>query len=154
MNSGKLTDLDHQLLNDFQREFPLWDRPFEMIANRLGVSEEEVISRLNHLKDAGLIHRIGATVRPHAVGASTLAAIAVPPERLREVADIVSAFGEVNHNYERTHAYNLWFVVTASDDNRLNEVLSEIMERTGLDVLNLPLEEAFHLDLGFELTWD
>jgi siroheme decarboxylase len=154
VNSEELTNLDHQLLNDFQREFPLWDKPFEMIANRLGVSEEDVLARYRELKGKGLIHRIGATVRPHAAGASTLAAMAVPDGRLQEVADIVSAYAEVNHNYERTHDYNLWFVVIAPDNRQLTIVLSEIMERTGLDVLNLPMEEAFHLDLGFQLSWD
>ena len=154
MSDLQLSLLDQQLLNDFQRDFPLWDRPFQMIANRLGVSEEEVLDRFKHLREAGLIHRIGATVRPHAAGASTLAALSVPTERLQEVADIVSAFAEVNHNYERTHDYNLWFVVIAADESQLNEVLSEIMELTGLDVLNLPMEEAFHLDLGFQLSWN
>jgi DNA-binding Lrp family transcriptional regulator len=154
MSHSQLSLLDKQLLNDFQREFPLWDRPFEMIANRLGVSESEVLRRFKHLQKTGLIHRIGATVRPHAAGASTLAAMAVPTERLQEVADIVSAFAEVNHNYERTHRYNLWFVVIAANEKQLSEVLSEIMEMTGLDVLDLPMEEAFHLDLGFQLSWN
>jgi hypothetical protein len=51
---------------------------------------------------------------PRRVGASTLAALAAPPDRLEEIAAGVSGRPEVNHNYERDHRYNLWFVVTAA----------------------------------------
>src|SRR5690606_28831285 len=86
-------------------------------------------------------------------GASTLAAMAVPPERLEAVAAFVGAFPEVNHNYEREHRFNLWFVVAAPSRSRIDAVLREINERTGLPVLDLPLCKAFHIDLGFRLEW-
>jgi hypothetical protein len=72
---------------------------------------------------------------------------------LEEVAELVNGYREVNHNYEREHHFNLWFVVTASDFARVAEVLDEIGERTGLKVLDLPLVEAYHIDLGFPLQW-
>ena len=70
---------------------------------------------------------------------------------MEEVAALISAYDEVNHNYEREHELNLWFVVTAADVGRLRSVLAEIATRTGLEVLDLPLEESFHIDLGFPL---
>jgi hypothetical protein len=79
--------------------------------------------------------------------------MAVPPERLESVAALVGAYPEVNHNYEREHRFNLWFVVAAPSRERLDAVLTEIKERTGLDVLDLPLRDAFHIDLGFRLEW-
>ena len=69
----------------------------------------------------------------------------------RQVARLVSAFTEVNHNYQREHAWNLWFVVTAPDQQRVERVLADIESATGLTVLNLPLERAFYIDLGFPL---
>ena len=68
-----------------------------------------------------------------------------------EVADLVSSYSEVNHNYEREHAFNLWFVVTASDERAVSEVLAEVQRRSGLAVMDLPLTEEFHIDLGFRL---
>jgi hypothetical protein len=65
----------------------------------------------------------------------------------------VSAYPQVNHNYEREHALNLWFVVTAPDRDHVTGVLDEIECETGIEVLDLPLEEAFCLDLGFPLRW-
>jgi hypothetical protein len=77
--------------------------------------------------------------------------LAVPPERLEEVAALVGGFAEVNHNYAREHRLNLWFVVTAPDAERVAQVLAEIAEHTGLAPLDLPLERDFHVDLGFRL---
>ncbi|CAK0762881.1 hypothetical protein CCP4SC76_3820003 [Gammaproteobacteria bacterium] len=80
--------------------------------------------------------------------------MAVPPERLDAVVALVNQFVEVNHNYEREHAYNLWFVVTAPHADRLHQVLDEIERLSGLSVLNLPLEEDYFIDLGFDLRWN
>ena len=143
--------LDQRLLDEFQRGFPLTSRPYAEIATRLEVSEAEVIDRLRRLKDAGAVRRVGAVFRPNRVGASTLAALAVPPERLEEVADLVGGFAEVNHNYAREHWLNLWFVVTAPDAERVAQVLAEIATLTGLTPLDLRLERDFHVDLGFPL---
>ncbi|MGB8145751.1 MAG: Lrp/AsnC family transcriptional regulator, partial [Chromatiaceae bacterium] len=81
------------------------------------------------------------------------AAMAVPPERLAEVATLVNGFPEVNHNYEREHDFNLWFVLTAPDQTRLEQVLDEIGRRAGLPVLDLPMLAEYHIDLGFPLQW-
>ena len=149
-----LTEIDRRLLNDFQQDFPLSTTPYVDIAHTLGISEAEVLTRLAELRSAGAISRVGAVVRPNTVGVSTLAAIAVPPEHLESVAAIVSGYAEVNHNYEREHRLNLWFVVTTPDAGRLSAVLDEIAARTGHEVLSFPLEQDYHIDLGFELRWN
>jgi siroheme decarboxylase len=145
--------LDRRLLDDFQRDFPLTPRPFAALAERLGIDESTVLERLRRLQERGAISRIGAVVTPHRAGWSTLAAMSVPDDELDEVAELVSSYAEVNHNYEREHRLNLWFVVTAPSDARVEVVLGEIETRTGLLVLDLPLVEAYRLDLGFALSW-
>ena len=137
-----------RLLSDFQRDFPLTPTPYADIAQGLGVEEEDVIQAYKELKDAGTISRIGAVVRPNRMGASTLAALAVPPKRLEEVAELVNGYHEVNHNYEREHRFNLWFVLTAPDYDRVEAVLDEITHLTGLPSLYLPMVQDYHLDLG------
>jgi len=147
----KLTELDRRLLNDFQQDFPLSPTPYADIARDLGVTEAEVLARLEALKNAGAVSRVGAVVRPNTVGVSTLAAMAVPPEQLESVAALVNGYTEVNHNYEREHRLNLWFVATAPDTERLQSTLDEIAARTGYEVLSFPLVEDYHIDLGFDL---
>ena len=146
-----ITELDRRLLDEFQRDFPVCARPFEAIAKRLGCSETTVLERLERLERRGYVSRIGPVFRPNCLGASTLAAMAVPTERLQQVANLVSSYSEVNHNYEREHEFNLWFVVTASDEQAVADVLADVRRRTGLAVMDLPLTEEFHIDLGFRL---
>jgi DNA-binding Lrp family transcriptional regulator len=147
----QLSALEKCLLNEYQRGFPLCDSPYAEIGRQLGVSEAEVIDTLRSLQQRGLISRVGPVFRPNRAGASTLAAMAVPEERLDAVAALVSACDEVNHNYEREHHFNLWFVVTAPDEERVRAVLDDIEARTGIAVLDLPLECSFYIDLGFPL---
>jgi DNA-binding Lrp family transcriptional regulator len=148
-----LTVLERHLLNDFQDGFPLVERPYAAIAERLGVDEQQVIDLLKALQADGFVSRVGPVFRPNRVGASTLAAMAVPVERLQQVAELVNAYPEVNHNYEREHAFNLWFVATAADRKRLGEVLQDIERRSGLQVLDLPMIEDYFINLGFPLQW-
>jgi DNA-binding Lrp family transcriptional regulator len=143
--------IEARLLNDYQRGFPLEPAPFARIAADLGVSESAVLEVADDLLADGKISRIGAIVRPNSIGSSTLAAIAVPEQRLDDVAALVSAYSEVNHCYQREHAVNLWFVVTAANRAALTAVLSEIEAMTGLTVLDLPIVAAYHIDLGFDL---
>lgn len=139
------------LLNDYQRDFPLVSAPFAHIGAAQGLTEAEVLTQYRRWHEEGVVNRIGAVFAPRRVGASTLAALQAPPERLEWVASRVSAHPEVNHNYGREHAYNLWFVVTAPDAKRLQSVLTAIEAETGCPVIFLPLVEEFHIDLGFDL---
>ena len=146
-----LTALEKCLLNEYHRGFPLCTTPYTEIEVQLGVSETAVIDTRAALQQRGLISRVGPVIAPNRAGASTLAAMAVPDKRLQDVAEIVNRYEEVNHNYEREHAFNLWFVVTASDQARVHDVLDEISTVTGLHVLDLPMERSFYIDLGFPL---
>ncbi len=144
-------DADLELLNRFQRDLPLTSQPFRAMAEPLGWSEAEVLAALRRLTAEGKVSRVGAVFATRRLGVSTLAALAVPAARLDAVAGLVNDYPEVNHNYQREHDFNLWFVLTAAMISRLQTVLAEIEARTGLSVLNLPLLEEFHIDLGFDL---
>ena len=144
-------DVDRRLLSEFQRDLPLTSRPYRELGARLGIEESEVIERLSALVDAGYVSRVGPVFRPGRLGASTLAAMAVPRAELARVAALVSGYKEVNHNYERDHDINLWFVVTAPSRERIDALIAEIEAASGLEVLDLPLEEQFHIDLAFPL---
>ena len=148
-----LGELEFKLLNDYQKGFPLVARPFAALANELGVAESTVIATLHSMQQRGLVSRIGAVFRPNVVGVSALAALAVPLARLDEVAAQVSARVEVNHNYQREHHFNLWFVATAASVAHLQVVFEALERDCGCGpVLVLPLLEQFHIDLGFGLA--
>lgn len=144
--------LERRLLNEFQREFPLVERPFAVLGERLAAPEAWVMSTLARHAAEGSVSRVGAVFRPGTIGVSTLAAMTVPEGSLGIVAQLVSAHAEVNHNYEREHALNLWFVATAEDDDKLRRVLRTIEHETGYAVIGLPLIADYYIDLGFDLN--
>ncbi|SDL96139.1 DNA-binding transcriptional regulator, Lrp family [Oryzisolibacter propanilivorax] len=142
---------DLALLNDWQRGFPLCARPFAAIGRALGLEEDAVLAHYARLQRAGAVSRIGAVFAPGAGGASTLAAMAVPPARLAQVARQVSAHPGVNHNYEREHALNLWFVATGADTPAVEALLRAIEAQTALPVLRLPMLRPYRIDTAFDL---
>ena len=145
--------LEQRLLNEFQQGMPLTSEPYADIARQLGVYETTVLETLQRLQTEGVVSRVGAVFRPNRIGASTLAAMAVPAPMLEEIAEVVSSFAEVNHNYEREHRFNLWFVVVAESEQQLQDVLAEIEDSCGYPVLDLPLLNEHFIDLGFDLKW-
>lgn len=143
--------IDRRLLDEWQRGFPTCERPFDALAGAIGTTEADVLSRLERMRGAGRVTRVGATCAPNAVSASTLAAIAAPEARIDAVADIVSRQEGVNHSYQREDRWNLWFVATGPDRAHVGATLATIGILTGLRVLDLPLVRPFNVDLGFRM---
>ncbi len=147
----QLTALETELVNGWQKGFPLVPRPYAEIARQMDIEEQQVFDLLQSLKERGILSRVGAAVQPNTVGASSLVAMRVPADELDRVAAIICNEPKVNHNYERENELNLWFVITASDPDELDLILQRIEEMTGCESIKLPLETAFHIDLGFTL---
>ncbi len=147
-----LSDLHKHLLNDYQRDFPCSEQPYREIADDLGVSEQQVLSALTELSEQQFISRVGPVIRPNHIGVSCLVAMAVPPEQLESIAEIVNSYQEVNHNYERENRFNLWFVVIAANQTHLDQVLCDIEQHTGHTAMPLPLIRDYFINLGFELN--
>ncbi|MFK4026469.1 Lrp/AsnC family transcriptional regulator [Stutzerimonas balearica] len=146
-----LDALSRRLIDRFQHGMPLCAEPYRAMAEELGCSEDEVLACLEQLQAAGGLSRVGPVFEHSRAGASTLVALAVPTERLEQVAERINRFPEVNHNYLREHRYNLWFVLTGPDRTHLDRVLAEIEADTGLVPLDLPMQSAYRIDLGFPL---
>lgn len=152
--SLSLTKSQQALINQFQKGFPVCDKPYLQMAKQLGCSEEQVLSDVQQLDQLGVLSRVGPVFNHKQAGASTLAALAVPAEKLDDVAELVNQFEQVNHNYAREHSYNLWFVVTANDESSLAQTLEQIEKLTGYTVLVLPMEVAYHIDLSFHIPFN
>jgi len=150
----QLSLLQQQIINRYQKGFPLVSEPYKQMARELDSTEQAVIEAVTNLNEKKVLSRVGPVFDHKKAGASTLAALAVPPEQLDKVAGIVNQFEQVNHNYAREHDYNLWFVVTASDPVALNRTLAEIELLTGFPVLVLPMEASYHIDLSFDIKFD
>ena len=141
--------LDRRLIDAYQRGFPVCEKPFAEIASRLHCRANEVLGRLADLQRRGVVRRTGPVFAPGWIGASTLAAMAVPQARLDSVAEWVNRYRAVGQSCEREHEFNLWFVLTTPNAGELYETIADIRRRTGLDVLDLREERVY--DIGLEL---
>lgn len=147
-----LDNTDRRLLNLIQVDFPLTPEPYRVLAESLGLSEEEVLRRIGRMCEEGVIRRLGGIFDSRRMGYSgTLCAMRVEPERIEEVAGVVNAFPGVTHNYIREHDYNMWFTVIAESREKLDEILNAVQARTGLEVITLPAENIFKIRVNFDL---
>ncbi len=148
-----MDDLDRRLLNQIQTKFPVTQRPYAALADEFGVDQSEIIRRLGALKQEKILRRLGGVVDTRRIGfQSTLVAMKVPPQRLEEVAGIVSSYPGVTHNYERAGEINLWFTLIARPEQTLEGLLDEIGERTGIgEIHNLPTDRVFKIGVKLDL---
>jgi siroheme decarboxylase len=152
-----LDETDRLMLQILQDDFPIVQEPWLEISSRLNVSEDEVISRLKRLIEAGVIVKIGPVFDASRIGlkAATLVAMRVPKNKVNDVARVINEYDNVSHNYEREDEYNVWFTLVASSNSELALILDEIKQKTGmknLDVLDLPTIRRFKINVHFQLT--
>ncbi len=144
--------LDRRIINDLQGGFPVCERPFQAVSERLDSTESELITRIGCMLDDGLLTRFGPLFHAEQMGgALSLCALHVPQARFEDVAKTVNAFPEVAHNYQRDHHMNMWFVLATETAAALQSAIERIEQATGLTVLNLPKLEEFYVGLHFEV---
>ncbi|CBL47285.1 Heme D1 biosynthesis protein [gamma proteobacterium HdN1] len=142
---------DGELINALQLGLPLVAEPFRAISEALGVSESYLLERIRTLLDQKILSRFGPMFQiERAGGRFTLAAIAAPEDRFDELAATVNAFPEVAHNYERTHALNMWFVLGTETPEQCRVTLARIEAATGCSVFDMPKLQEFRVQLFFD----
>lgn len=148
-----MEELDKKLINMIQNGLPITKRPFLDLGEQLEISEEEVICRIESLKNQGYIRRFGGIFNSKKLGyCSTLCAISVPEDKIDEIAKVINGYDEITHNYIRDHHYNMWFTVIAPSKNKLHEILESIKNRTEIhDMMNLPAVRLFKVKATFKL---
>ena len=147
-----LDSLDRKIINVLQRNFPVCDHPFAVVAAELETSEEEIISRLQRLSDEKYLTRFGPLYNAERFGgAVSLCAMVVPENKFDFIAGKVNAFSQVAHNYQRDHELNMWFVLATETQNELDKTIKAIEADTGLPVRNMPKIQEFYVGLHFEI---
>ncbi|MEN9460817.1 MAG: hypothetical protein RIS84_837 [Pseudomonadota bacterium] len=143
--------VDRNIINRLQQGFPICEFPYTQVAAELDLSESELLQRLTHLLETGVLSRFAPMYHAERLGGGlTLAALAVPAERFEAVAAIVNAFPEVAHNYARQHSLNMWFVLATEQPERVVEVIELIEQQTTLTVYNMPKQTEYYIGLKFE----
>ena len=151
-----MDNLDKKILSELQDNFPLNDRPYDIIAEKLGIGIDQLWPRVVRLIDSGIIRRMGASLDSKKFGySSTLAAIRVHPDRVAMASAFINTFHEVTHSYQRRDDYNIWFTLITENETKIEEILEIIRAELSLnvlDVLNLPAKKVFKLDARFKIN--
>lgn len=148
-----ISETDKAILNMIQLDFPIDARPFKVLGEKLGLSEEDLVRRIQAMKDSQLIRRIGGNFSPDRLGYySTLCTAQVPENKIDRFTRTVNAYPGVTHNYMRDHGFNIWFTFIAPSRNRIADSLEEISRQTGVrPILNLPATRVFKISANFKL---
>lgn len=147
-----MDDLDKRILNIIQAGFPVAENPFEVLGEQIGIGADEALVRVRALKESGIIRKLGASFDTRKVGhISMLVAAKVDLEHLLKVADEVSLFPEVTHNYGRDFEYNLWFTLVCESAARIDSIIEKVKSLPGvIDIQKLPSERMFKIKVDFE----
>lgn len=152
MDAYVMDDVDRRLLDIIQTDFPLSPRPYAVLGERTGIVEEEALRRVNALRAARIIRRMGANFQSARLGwVSTLCAAKVPEDRLEAFTAVVNACPGVTHNYLRAHAYNVWFTLISPSREQEAATLEAVERETGIAVLNLPATRLFKIRVDFRM---
>lgn len=124
--------VDRKIVLAMQEEFPLVTEPYRELAARVGISEDELLQRLQRQKKSGCIRKMGAVLRHREVGyiANALCAWRIPEERLSEVGAIMAAHPAITHCYSRRSAanwpYNFYVMLHAQSREQCRLLAAEL----------------------------
>lgn len=146
-----MDETDRRIINSLQGNFPISEHPYQQVAEQLGISEDELLKRLELLLENRTLTRFGPMYDIQKLGGNfSLCAIRVPSERFNEISEIVNSFPEVAHNYERDHEFNMWYVLATESLKQIDITNQAIEEKTGLKVYNMPKLQEFFVGLHFQ----
>jgi DNA-binding Lrp family transcriptional regulator len=143
--------IDRSIINRLQDGFPICERPYQAMAELLGLEESQLIARLERLLADKTLTRFGPMYQIERMGgAFSLAAMSVPEADFDRVAAIVNAMPEVAHNYQRAHPLNMWFVLATETPDGIQAAISRIEAATGNRVINVPKEREYFVGARFQ----
>lgn len=159
-NSGEATtpvpggECEHALLNLIQNDFPLVEQPFAALAEQLSMREDEVLAVLKKYKEQRVVRQISAIFDSRHLGyRSSLVATKVDPARIEEAVAVINRHPGVSHNYERNHAYNLWFTIAVPPHGDLQRDVDEIHRLTGAEkTWMLPTLRLFKIGVTLDMS--
>lgn len=135
MNSS----LEKAIIRRLQEEIPLVPEPYKLIADELGISEQQLIESIKTLRDKKVLRRIAGILHHRTVGfkANAMVVWSVPSEKVKEVTDVMISLPQVSHCYERkTNAnwpYNIYTMIHAETFEICEDIILQIAKAVAID---------------------
>ena len=149
-----MDDVDKKLLTEIQKDFARTTNPFRDLGERVGISEDEALSRVKRLKDEQVLRQISAIFDTKSLGyKSTLVAMKFAADKLDQGAEVINRHPGVSHNYRRNDDYNLWFTIAVPPYQSLEATIQRLHELSGaINTLILPTLRLFKIGVKLDLT--
>ena len=152
----ELDPIDRQILMILQRGIAIAPRPYLAMAEEIGadLSEEEVIRRIARMKDEHIIRRMSGFFDSRRLGyQSVLVAVQPEPGRFDDAVRAINRHPGVTHNYERDHAYSIWFTLIAINRPTLEHILDEIeSEPSVAAMMRFAMSQRYKIDVTFDVA--
>ncbi|MBI5586933.1 MAG: Lrp/AsnC family transcriptional regulator [Deltaproteobacteria bacterium] len=148
-----MDSIDKAILNRIQGDFPVSEDPYGEIGRAVGITGPDAHARVLSLIERKIVRKVGPFFDAKMMGyKSTLCAVDVPADKLKETASVINGFVEVTHNYLREGRPNVWFTVIAESDDAIRNILSEISSRAGVGpIRNLPAEKMYKVKVDLKI---
>lgn len=144
--------VDRAVLAIIQSDFPIAPDPYQIIAEKAGITREDAYSRVKAMRQSGLVRRLGANFQSAGLGfCSTLCGASVPEEKKAAFIAKVNSFPGVTHNYERNHHFNIWFTLISQSSEESREILAALEAETGVQIMNLPATRLYKIRVDFPM---
>lgn len=149
MKSLIMDEKMQDLLRLVQEGIKINARPYSDLGNRIGLSEEEVISRLTELRKSGLLKRMDISIDMKKLGfRSALVACRISKKDISNAKKVLDTYGNITHNYLRKHRLNMWFTLSAMSKQKLDQELVKIKNSLKpKEIVSLPTEKVYKLKL-------
>ena len=133
-----IEEIDKKIISQIQKDLPVHPKPFALMAEKIGITENAFIERVKRLKKEGIIRRFGATLRHQEAGFKANAMIAwnAPEDTISKMGKTLARFREVSHCYHRAPKgdwpYNLYSMVHGGSRDECREIAERLSSATGL----------------------
>jgi len=148
--------MKNEILSRIQKKFPLVPKPFEAIANELGITEEEVLTILQQEKKDGIIRQTSAIFDTKRLNySSSLVAFKMDEDKIDAAVEVINSHPGISHNYERNHEFNIWFTLGVPPSSKLGlektvQIIAELTQAT--DYIMLPTLKLFKISVKLNTT--
>lgn len=138
-----LSATEINIIRRLQEDLPLVSEPYKKLAEDLGITESELLTKIKEFKNKKILRRFGATLNHRKVGfhSNAMAVWIVSAERIAEVSKIMVSFPQVSHCYERTTQpgwpYNMFTMIHGQSKQECEKVISQISDLTNINNYNI-----------------
>jgi len=146
-NNRELSEIDKRIIHELQQDLPVVSQPFAVVADKLGISEKELLEKVREFVADGTIRRFGATLKHQRSGfeANAMVVWEIASERAEEVGEVFASFREVTHCYQRPPMpgwpYRLFTMVHGSSPEKCREIAEKMAKAAKVDTYDLLFTE-------------